>query len=75
MLGEQENMLNLFILLCTACRKGKLIKKKWGWVTLVSANLMQKIFVIPPDFRRKKLALKVADGKFLLLVILLYRQF
>lgn len=38
--GEQENMLNLFILLCSACRKGKLIKKKWGWVTLVFANLM-----------------------------------
>lgn len=33
MLGEQENMLNLFILLRTACRKGKLTKKTWGWVT------------------------------------------
>lgn len=31
MLGEQENMLNLFILLCTACQKGKLIKKQWEW--------------------------------------------
>ena len=27
MLGEQENMLNLFNLPC------KLIKKEWGWVT------------------------------------------
>lgn len=33
MLGEQENMLNVFILLCTVCQKGKLIKKIWGWVT------------------------------------------
>lgn len=30
MLGEQENVLNLFILLCAACQKGKLIKKEVG---------------------------------------------
>lgn len=29
-LVNRKNMLNLFILLCTACQKDKLIKKKWG---------------------------------------------
>lgn len=41
MLGEQENMLNLFILPWTACRKGKADKEKVGVGNLlVIANLI-----------------------------------